>query len=225
MINLQAIDKSYGTPQLPVPVLHQISLQINQGEFVAIMGQSGSGKSTLMNIIGLLDTYDAGHYRLNEEDISTLDRNAVARLRAREIGYVFQSFNLIPRMDALRNVELPMIYAGMNSKSRHRIATTLLDMVGLADRTQHAPSELSGGQQQRVAIARALVNNPSLLIADEPTGSLDSQSGHDVMQLFTQLNNSGKTVVMITHEASIAEYADRIVKLEDGHIVSDENRS
>lgn len=225
MINLQGIDKSYRTTMLPVPVLHNVSLQVQDGEFVAIMGQSGSGKTTLMNIIGLLDDFNSGQYLLNNSDISQLDKKSLARLRAMEIGYVFQSFNLIPRMDALHNVELPMIYAGKDRRSRRRIALALLEMVGLADRTNHGPTELSGGQQQRVAIARALVNNPSVLIADEPTGSLDSQSGEDIMRLFTQLNNSGKTVIMVTHEASIAEYAQRVVTLGDGRIINDETRA
>jgi len=225
VISVQHIDKTYNTSSVPINVLQDVSLQVKQGEFVAIMGQSGSGKSTLMNILGLLDTYNSGQYHFSNTDIATLDPTAAAHLRAAKFGFVFQSFNLIPRMSAIKNVELPMVYAGKDRHTRRRVATALLDLVGLANRADHGPTQLSGGQQQRVAIARALVNNPDVLIADEPTGSLDSQSGGDIMELFTSLNASGKTIILVTHEDSIASYAQRVISLQDGRIISDVNSS
>ena len=221
MICLSGINKSYNTGALRLPVLRDVSLQIQRGEFVAIMGQSGSGKTTLLNIIGCLDTFDDGSYRFAGEETAKLDRVAQARLRGKHLGFVFQSFNLIPRMTTLRNVELPMIYAGMNRQQRQQHAAEQLRRVGLAERSEHLPTQLSGGQQQRVAIARALVNDPDVIIADEPTGSLDSQTGEEIMHLFTQLHAAGKTIVMVTHETSIAGFASRLVLLQDGQIVSD----
>ena len=221
MIELVRVWKSYQVGDVPVTVLKDVSLKINMGEFVAIMGPSGSGKSTLLNIIGCLDNFNRGTYRLQEEAVEGLGEDDLARLRNRHIGFVFQLFNLIPRINAIRNIELPMMYRRIPAAERTRRAHEMLDRVGLADRGHHTPAQLSGGQQQRVAIARALVNDPDLLIADEPTGSLDSTVSHEIMTLFQSLHASGKTVVMVTHEEEIARYASRIIRLRDGVIEKD----
>ena len=221
MIELVRVWKSYQVGDVPVTVLKDVSLKINMGEFVAIMGPSGSGKSTLLNIIGCLDNFNRGTYRLQEEAVEDLGEDDLARLRNRHIGFVFQLFNLIPRINAIRNIELPMMYRRIPAAERTRRAHEMLDRVGLADRGHHTPAQLSGGQQQRVAIARALVNDPDLLIADEPTGSLDSTVSHEIMTLFQSLHASGKTVVMVTHEEEIARYASRIIRLRDGVIEKD----
>jgi putative ABC transport system ATP-binding protein len=221
MIQLEAITKVYRMGKVQVPVLHGIDLTIDDGELVAIMGPSGSGKTTLMNILGCLDTPTSGRYLLDGVDVSRLSDNRLAKIRSRKIGFVFQSFNLVPRTNALRNVELPLIYAGV--RARHRSARLALEQVGLADRQKHLPNELSGGQQQRVAIARALINDPALLLADEPTGNLDSASTREILKLLGGLNDAGRTVVIITHEEEVAEFAKRIVRLRDGRVVSDES--
>ncbi len=218
MITITDLNKCYNTGSLSLAVLQDVSLQIARGEFVAIMGPSGSGKTTLLNIIGCLDTFDAGSYQFSDTEVSGLDRNELARLRSAHLGFIYQSFNLIPGMTSLRNVELPLIYAGIERTTRKKLATEQLHRVGLANRIDHLPSQLSGGQQQRVAIARALVNNPEVIIADEPTGSLDSQTGLQIMQMFADFNESGKTIVMVTHEANIAQCATRVIRLQDGKI-------
>ena len=222
MIHIDGAHKHYQLGARKVPVLNGVSLRIEQGEFVAIMGPSGSGKTTLLNAIGCLDTFSEGHYVFDDTNVHDLDSNALAHLRAESMGFVFQSFNLIPRMSAQRNVELPMIYVGAKRSVREQRAKQALAQVGLADRVDHLPTELSGGQQQRVAIARALVNEPKVLIADEPTGSLDSATGDDIIRLFQQLHQDGKTIVMVTHEQHIAAHADRIVHMRDGVLSSDE---
>ena len=219
IISLRDVQKHYQKGDMRIPVLRGIDLDIKRGEFVAIMGQSGSGKSTLMNIIGCLDKFDSGDYIFDGRDVSNLDGNAQAQLRSLKIGFIFQSFNLIPQMNALRNVELPMIYSGTPRDSRQRLAKAMLSMVGLEDRIDHLPAQLSGGQQQRVAIARALVNNPSLIVADEPTGSLDSQTGELIMRQLAKVHKAGTTVLLVTHEPHIAEYAQRTVYISDGKIV------
>jgi putative ABC transport system ATP-binding protein len=222
MIRLQGVSKAYLIGEVPLPVLKGISLTVAAGEFIAIMGPSGSGKSTLLNIIGCLDTVDQGEYYLLDNEVSSLNDDQLARLRSRHIGFVFQLFNLIPRVDAERNVELPLIYQRIRKPERLRRANAVLQQVGLADRARHSPAKLSGGQQQRVAIARALVNNPDLLIADEPTGSLDSRVGQEVMGIFKRLHELGKTIVMVTHEDSVARHAHRVVELRDGVIERDD---
>jgi len=204
-----------------VKALRGVDFQIRKNEFVAIMGPSGSGKSTLMNLIGCLDTPTAGEYWLNGQKVSDLSDDQLARIRNKEIGFVFQTFNLLPRADALHNVELPLIYAGMSSKARKEQASVALGRVGLSDRMHHRPNELSGGQRQRVAIARALVNKPSILLADEPTGNLDSATGNEIMQLFEELHAGGQTIVLVTHEHDIAAHAHRQIHLLDGKIASD----
>ena len=204
-----------------VHALRGVDIQIKKNEFVACMGPSGSGKSTLMNLIGCLDTPTAGEYWLNGQKVSDLSDDELARIRNKEIGFVFQTFNLLPRADALHNVELPLIYAGMASKARREQASTALERVGLADRMHHRPNELSGGQRQRVAIARALVNRPSILLADEPTGNLDSATGNEIMKLFEELHTQGQTIVLVTHELDIAAHAHRQIHLLDGRISSD----
>mgnify|MGYP000917134191 FL=1 len=218
LISLRAVEKSYLRGQQPVPVLRGVDCTIFPGEFVAIMGPSGSGKTTLLNILGCLDTLDGGSYRLQGQEIGQLDATALAHIRNRQFGFVFQLFNLIPRLSALRNVELPMVYGGVPAAERQRRAAEALASVGLGERLQHVPAELSGGQQQRVAIARAIVNQPQILIADEPTGSLDSQAGEEIMAIFHQFHAQGKTLIMVTHEADIAAHAQRIIRVLDGRI-------
>ncbi len=225
IIALKDIVKSYKMGGVEVLATRGISLTVEKGEFVAVMGTSGSGKSTLMNIIGCLDVPTSGHYHLDGVNIRHLDDRALSRIRNKKIGFVFQGFNLIPRMPAIQNVELPMAYAGVKPADRKERAMTALAMVGLADRLHHFSNELSGGQQQRVAIARAMCTNPALILADEPTGNLDSRSSAEVMALFSDLHQHGRTIVMITHEPGIAEYASRVVVLRDGAIVSDRPQS
>lgn len=201
--------------------LKGVSITIRKNEYVAIMGPSGSGKSTLMNIIGCLDTPTSGIYELNGQNVSEMDDNELASVRNKEIGFVFQTFNLLPRSNALHNVELPLIYAGLSKHERIRLAEEALESVGLQDRMFHKPNELSGGQRQRVAIARALVNKPSIILADEPTGNLDSKTGDEIMELFDTLHSKGNTIIVVTHEDFIAEHAERIIRLRDGKIESD----
>ncbi len=218
VISLSHVNKSYTMGELKLPVLKDISLDIMPAEFVAITGASGSGKTTLMNILGCLDTLDSGHYQLTGEDISNSSSDTLARLRNQHIGFIFQSFNLLSRIDIVRNVELPLIYAAVPARKRKQMAIEALHQVGLGDRLDHLPSQISGGQQQRVAIARALITEPDVLLADEPTGSLDSSNGREIMQLFESLNQQGKTIVMVTHEAEIADYASRRITMQDGEI-------
>jgi putative ABC transport system ATP-binding protein len=218
MIQLHNVCKTYQRGSLPVPVLRNVSVTIKKGEFVAIMGPSGSGKSTLLNILGCLDTADSGSYKLNNKIIQAASEDDLAAIRNRWLGFVFQSFNLIPRIDAEHNVELPMVYAGIPPSVRRNRALAALNIVGLADRAKHIPAHLSGGQQQRVAIARAIVNDPEIIIADEPTGALDSQASREIMHLFQQLQESGKTIVMVTHEDEIAACAQRIIRVRDGQV-------
>jgi putative ABC transport system ATP-binding protein len=208
-----------------VRALRGVSVQIRKNEYVAVMGPSGSGKSTLMNLIGCLDTPTSGEYWLNGQKVSDLDDDELARIRNKEIGFVFQTFNLLPRADALHNVELPLIYAGMATRTRRDRAAHALERVGLADRMDHRPNELSGGQRQRVAIARALVNEPSILLADEPTGNLDSTTSSEIMGVFAELHRQGQTVVMVTHEQDIAAHAARVVTLRDGIVATDQARA
>ncbi|MDI3518046.1 MAG: putative transport system ATP-binding protein [Caldanaerobacter sp.] len=221
MVELEGIKKVYSLGKVQVEALKGVSLKIDKGEYVAIVGPSGSGKSTLMNIIGLLDRPTAGSYKLNGVEVSTLSDDQLAYLRNRQIGFVFQSFNLLHRLNALANVELPMLYAKIPSRERRERALKALEIVGLSDRIYHKPNELSGGQQQRVAIARAIVMNPSFLLADEPTGNLDTASSIEIMKIFHQLNEAGTTIIMVTHEQDIANHAKRIVRLRDGLIVED----
>mgnify|MGYP001742431979 FL=1 len=221
VIDIQGITKTYVNGKLSVPVLHGIDLVVNKGEFVSIMGPSGSGKSTFMNILGCLDRPTTGSYRLNGDEVATLSDDELAYVRNKQIGFVFQSFNLLTKLTALENVALPMIYAGVNKKMRIERASQLLQSVGLDERMDHLPSELSGGQRQRVAIARALANNPAIIMADEPTGNLDSKSTIDVMNIFRGLHDEGRTILLVTHEPDIATYASRNVVLKDGIIVED----
>ena len=225
IIHLQNIRKSYFMGKQAISVLKGITLDIQKNEYVALMGPSGSGKSTLMNILGCLDSPTAGTYILNGHDVSTMIDDALADIRNKEIGFVFQQFNLLPRLTALENVALPLVYAGMNRKSRTEVAMDVVKKVGLEDRSHHKPNELYGGQCQRVAIARALVNNPSLILADEPTGNLDSKTSIEIMEIFNKIHDGGNTVVLVTHEEEIANYARRVVRLRDGVIEADRRRS
>jgi len=222
LICLNNITRRYEMGSEIIHALRDISLTIGRGEYVAIMGPSGSGKSTLMNLLGCLDSPSSGEFILNGSRVSEMDDNELAEIRNREIGFVFQSFNLLPRSDALHNVELPLIYSGMNSEGRRQKALQALENVGLGDRVHHRPNEMSGGQRQRVAIARALVNTPSIVLADEPTGNLDSKTGEEIMHLFESLSDKGNTIIVVTHEEDIARHARRIVRIRDGLIASDE---
>ena len=224
IIHVEGLQRRYVMGNAHIDALRAVDLDVCRNEYLAIMGQSGSGKSTLMNIIGCLDRPTAGEYWLNGERVSTMNDRQLARIRNREIGFIFQTFNLLPRMSALANVEVPLIYSGMKKKQRMNMATQALERVGLGDRMTHRPSEMSGGQRQRVAIARALVTNPSIVLADEPTGNLDSRTGEEIMRLFDRLHNEGNTLIVVTHEQHIADHASRIVRLSDGDIVSDKKR-
>lgn len=222
MIDIRDLRKTYDMGATQVHALNKVTVAIERNEYVAIMGPSGSGKSTLMNIIGCLDVPSEGSYRLNNQLVSEMDDDELARIRNQEIGFVFQTFNLLPRSDALRNVELPLIYAGMPVRERRARAEEALNAVGLGDRMDHRPNELSGGQRQRVAVARALSNNPSIILADEPTGALDTRTGQEIMELFSRLHESGNTIILVTHEEDIAAFAHRIVRFRDGVVENDE---
>lgn len=222
IIETKEISRVYKMGSETINALVSISINIDKGEYVAFMGPSGSGKSTLMNIIGCLDTPSSGTYILNDNDVSDLTENELAEIRNKEIGFVFQTFNLLPRASSLENVALPLVYAGLNKYEREEKAMAALENVGLADRASHKPNELSGGQRQRVAIARALVNDPSIILADEPTGNLDSKTSYSIMDLFQELHDKGNTIIMVTHEDDIAHYAHRIIRLRDGLIETDE---
>lgn len=222
VINLTDIVKNYKVGTQIVRALRSVSLQINEGEYVAIMGASGSGKSTLMNVIGCLDTPTSGRYILNDHDVSDLTDDELAEIRNREIGFIFQTFNLLPRSTALDNVMLPLVYSGVKKQERLERATKILTDVGLAERIEHKPNELSGGQRQRVAVARALINKPAILLADEPTGNLDSKISEEIMHLFAEIHQQGNTLIVVTHEEDIALHAHRIIRLKDGQIESDE---
>jgi putative ABC transport system ATP-binding protein len=224
IIHLEDIRKSYIMGKQILPVLKGISLSIFKNEYVALMGPSGSGKSTLMNIIGCLDTPSGGRYILNGHDVSKMEDNDLADIRNKEIGFVFQQFNLLPRLSALENVALPLVYAGKGKRERNEKALHVLDMVNLSDRSHHKPNELSGGQSQRVAIARALVNDPAIILADEPTGNLDTKTSYEIMEIFGKIHSNGNTVVLVTHEEDIANHAHRIIRLRDGVIESDHKK-
>jgi putative ABC transport system ATP-binding protein len=221
VIQVREVSKTYDLGQIHVRALRSVSLQIDRGDFVAIMGSSGSGKSTLMNILGCLDTPTTGRYEIDGVDVAHMDEDDLSDLRNRKIGFIFQSFNLVPRTSALANVELPLAYAGLKGAARRRQAERALSSVGMKNRLHHQPSELSGGQQQRVAVARAIVTNPTLILADEPTGNLDSHSTEDVLRIFARLNAEGRTVVLITHEPDVAEQAKRVIRLSDGKVIED----
>ncbi len=221
VIRLTDIVKNYKVGSQIVRALRSVSLQIDEGEYVAIMGASGSGKSTLMNIIGCLDTPTSGQYVLNGKNVSRLSDDELAEIRNAEIGFIFQTFNLLPRSNALENVMLPLVYAGIKKQERQERAEKMLDNVGLADRVEHKPNELSGGQRQRVAVARALINEPAILLADEPTGNLDSKTSEEIMQLFSEIHKQGNTLLVVTHEEDIARHAHRIIRLKDGLVESD----
>jgi len=221
IIHLESIIKNYFPGTEVVKALRSVSLDINKNEYVTIMGPSGSGKSTLMNIIGCLDTPTSGTYILNSKDASKLEDNQLAEIRNKEIGFVFQTFNLLPRYTALENVMLPLVYAGVPKQARIIRAKAALESVGLGDRMEHKPNELSGGQRQRVSVARAMINNPAIILADEPTGNLDSKTSIDIMELFREIHNKGNTIILVTHEETIAKHAHRIIRLLDGEIESD----
>ncbi len=222
LISIEHLNKTYIMGAEKVEALKDVSLQIDRGEYVALMGPSGSGKSTLMNLIGCLDSPTRGKYWLNGIEVSTMSDSELAEVRNKQIGFVFQTFNLLPRLTALENVALPLVYAGLPKEERLKKARAALEAVGLSDRMLHKPNELSGGQRQRVAIARALVNDPAIILADEPTGNLDTKTSHEIMALFEQLHRAGNTLVLVTHEADIAQHAHRIVRLRDGLVESDE---
>ncbi|MBV7275001.1 ABC transporter ATP-binding protein [Clostridiaceae bacterium UIB06] len=221
IIKLENLVKIYDTGAIQLKALKEVNLEIEEKEYVAIMGASGSGKSTLMNVLGCLDKLTDGKYYLDGVDISSLDDNSLAAIRNKKIGFVFQAFNLLPKLTSLANVELPMMYAGVSKSERERKAKIALDRVGLSERIHHKPNELSGGQKQRVAIARALVNDPAIILADEPTGNLDSKSSEEIMGIFQELNNEGVTIVMVTHEPDIAKHTKRAIMFKDGNIISD----
>jgi putative ABC transport system ATP-binding protein len=225
LIETRDLWKTYVMGSEEIHALRGVSIQIERGEYVAIMGPSGSGKSTLMNLIGCLDTPSQGTYLLNGKQVGTMNDNELARIRNEEIGFVFQTFNLLPRASALQNVELPLVYAGVPSRERQERARAALQKVELGERMAHRPNELSGGQRQRVAIARALVNNPSILLADEPTGNLDSKTGNEIMALFARLHQAGNTIVLVTHESDVAAFAHRVIHVRDGQVEKDERKA
>ena len=222
MINIINVSKEYNLGENSFLALDKINLNINTGDFVSIMGSSGSGKSTLMNIVGCLDVPSSGDYELNKDNISKLNSNELAAVRNKQIGFIFQSFNLLPRLNALENVMLPLLYSGKSSDERNNLALNALNSVGLKDRVKHRPNQLSGGQQQRVSIARAIVGTPKLILADEPTGALDSTTSLEIMEIMQSLNKKGITIVLVTHESDIAEYGNRIIHMKDGKIIKDE---
>jgi len=221
VIDIDNITKYYQLGQVTIKALNGLSLDIRQNEYVALMGPSGSGKSTLMNILGCLDTPTSGNYILNGTEVSELTDNQLAEIRNKEIGFVFQTFNLLPRLTSWENVAMPLVYAGVSKNKRYERATNILEMVGLGERYDHKPNELSGGQRQRVAIARALINTPSIILADEPTGNLDSKTSHEIMRIFSDIHSQGNTVILVTHEEEVAQHAHRIIRLRDGKMESD----
>tara|TARA_B100000965_G_C19478174_1_gene707286 strand:+ start:16 stop:735 length:720 start_codon:yes stop_codon:yes gene_type:complete len=222
IIKIERLVRNFRLGKQLIKVLKGLEFSINKNEYVALMGPSGSGKSTLMNILGCLDTPTSGTYLLNKKDVSSLSDDELAEIRNKEIGFVFQTFNLLPRSSALDNVALPLVYAGLNKNEREQKALQVLEQVGLGDRVKHKPNELSGGQRQRVAVARALVNNPSIILADEPTGNLDSKTSYEIMALFDEIHKNGNTIILVTHEEDIAQHAHRIIRLKDGQIEKDE---